>query len=399
MSRFLLLLSVIFAVIILQNCSKGNKGTHGELKLTRNCKPDKPIGDYEITIQPDIVYSQDGGYHNKLDLYLPRDNTVEKKPVVLFLHPGVFIGGDKSDYLTSKVCQDFARHGFVAAAVNYTLLTDVESIDLTLSDLNNFENPVKSNLYDAVRDISTAVRFLKENSVAYNIDPEQIYLVGYSAGAILALLHIFMDDNQTEQYFGSSITKGDSECQSCLPTNESSGGISHEVAGVIAINGAIFDHQIIDDDDKTPVLLIYSRNDEVLSPGIGRAFAKYSNNDIRVNIPFIAFELGFTRSTGNATAEKFQIIGPNPYINIPKWLPVLTNSAIFPTMYGSKAIFEKLSPKTEKYIFELPGGHNFVVDPESGMFNCAYDQIRHLILDFIQMKSKKASKKRGRNRN
>ena len=48
-------------------------------------------------------------------------------------------------------------------------------------------------------------------------------------------------------------------------------------AGVVSINGGVFDHRILthEQKDKTPVLLVYGRADNVVPPISGRPFAKY----------------------------------------------------------------------------------------------------------------------------
>lgn len=402
MNKIKLLLCCLFAVHL--HCYNESRRSHTTIRptLTRS-KPDDPMCShpYELDVQRDISYSADGKKCNQLDFYAPRDAGEKPKPLVIFLHPGVFIWGDKGDYLVSKVCDDFARCGISAAALNYTLLQDLPETASILENLSDFENPVKSQLYDAVRDAFTAIRYFKANSSLYNIDPNQIFLTGYSAGAIIALNVAFLDKNETHFYFTKNVTDDKDECLNCLPyfgENETTDDAS--VAGVVAINGAVFDHRIIDDDDKTPILLIHSQGDNVIPSGVGHAYAKLADKDLELDLPSILFELGISRTTQKEEIERLEVEGFKPKILIPKWLPMLANNFVTPEVYGSKAIYDEIGPRSPRKIFTLNGGHNFVVDPETGMFNAAYDKVRKEMKKFIEslLSSSETPKRRSRNR-
>jgi dienelactone hydrolase len=390
-----LLTFCLASLLLLTACPSDRSERDGRRTSAKSCDPEGPLCDprLEIDVLRDIAYSADEGRHNDLDLYIPRDAAEVPKPLVIFLHPGVFILGDKGDYFVAKVCEDFARCGYAAAAVNYTLLQDIPPVEDALKNLADLENPVKAQLYDAVRDASTAIRFLKGQAANYNIDPNKIFLTGYSAGAVIALNIAFIDNGEEHFYFGRSVTDDANECLACLPTHNGTGNDqNHSVAGVIAINGAVFDHRIIDDDDRTPVLFIHSDNDQVISPGVGRAYGRFANHDRELDLPAIAFELGITRTAKEEEIERIETQGFQPKVLIPRWLPVLANSFVSPEVYGSRAIHNRMGPRCRKQILTLSGGHNFVVDPQTGMFNCAYDQARKAMKDFMESGSAGASR-------
>ncbi len=344
----------------------------------------------------DIQYGASLPSKQILDLYVP-DQEKEGMPVLIFLHSGAFIWGDKSDYLATQVCVDFARCGYVTAAVNYRLLTDMPEAEGFFSNTVSLENPVKSQLYEAVRDVRTAVRFLKGHAQEYDIDSGRIFLSGYSAGAITALTAAFMDDTEADGYFTKSVTEGENECLDC---QEVAGGQSGDatVAGVISINGAIFDHNILND-EKIPLLLLNSDKDEVIPLVQGHPYQKLlSDKNIKVDLPYIAFQLGITRSTNRDTLEKVNIKGLLPSVVLPKWLPKLSNAALSPNVYGSKAIYDRLGRGCPKYREKYEGGHNFLVDVETGGFNCQYDNVRWRIKEFIEEDISKFHKKSNKRR-
>ncbi|MCS6990512.1 MAG: alpha/beta hydrolase [Chitinophagales bacterium] len=110
----------------------------------------------------DILYAQIDSYELKLDLYLP--SAEKKAPVIVWIHGGAFVGGDKAH--ARRYAPAFARRGFAVASVNYRLL------------------PVR---YPAqIHDVKGAIRFLRAQAHVYNLDPEHVAVLGTSAGGILA---------------------------------------------------------------------------------------------------------------------------------------------------------------------------------------------------------------------
>ena len=55
----------------------------------------------------------------KLDLFEPKGDTLEKRPVVVVIHGGGFTSGSKE--VVASFAQEFARRGYVALAINYRL--------------------------------------------------------------------------------------------------------------------------------------------------------------------------------------------------------------------------------------------------------------------------------------
>ncbi len=57
----------------------------------------------------------------KLDLYQPSGDTIAKRPVLIWIHGGGFIQGDKAS--GSTIATYFAKLGYVTASINYRLLS------------------------------------------------------------------------------------------------------------------------------------------------------------------------------------------------------------------------------------------------------------------------------------
>ena len=128
-----------------------------------NTTPEIPESIEEIK---NIEYKNVNGKSLQLDIYKPKD-IVKPAPLLVFIHGGGWVGGQRSDYLVYLVA--FAKMGYMTATVSYRL--------------------VKDSVYPAcAEDITDAVQWLFKNGEAYGYDPDRIALIGGSAGGHLALL-------------------------------------------------------------------------------------------------------------------------------------------------------------------------------------------------------------------
>lgn len=126
----------------------------------------------------------------KLDVYKPVNNT-GKKPAILLIHGGGFVGGDKSDVNIVNLANYFASRGWVAFSINYRLQGNKGTVpaewiqyaqnNVPLADRSQF-----LALYPAHRDAKAALRWLMANANQYNIDTNYITVGGGSAGAVIA---------------------------------------------------------------------------------------------------------------------------------------------------------------------------------------------------------------------
>lgn len=133
--------------------------------LAKMKKANKPAPDSKVTggtepTMSDIAY----GPHerNKLDFWKAKSD--RPTPVVVFIHGGGFISGDKSRWRTSPELKQLLDKGVSCAAINYRYLTQA---------------PVQDILHDAAH----AVQFIRSKSDEWNIDKAHIAAQGGSAGA------------------------------------------------------------------------------------------------------------------------------------------------------------------------------------------------------------------------
>ncbi len=127
------------------------------------------------TVRPAVRETLDVNYYRgdrqqTLDVFAPVATGKSPRPVVLFVHGGTWIAGDKNWFgLTRGVGRFLARHGIVAVLINYRLSPKVK-------------HP------EHARDVARAFAWTCRNIARYGGDPTRIILAGHSAGGHLACL-------------------------------------------------------------------------------------------------------------------------------------------------------------------------------------------------------------------
>ncbi len=106
-----------------------------------------------------------------LDVYVPDGLAPEEKlPLVIMFHGGGWREGNKTDaVVVENKIPFFTSNGFIFASANYELSPAVK-------------------YPDHVQDVAMAIAFLHDHAADYQIDPENITIMGHSAGAQLAAL-------------------------------------------------------------------------------------------------------------------------------------------------------------------------------------------------------------------
>src|SRR4051812_3554470 len=100
----------------------------------------------------------------KLDIYLPAGRAPgAKSPALIWVHGGGWMRGDKAETSANEICATLADAGYVAVSINYKIGA--------------------SSWPQNVRDVKSAIRFLRAKAMEYSVDPDRIGIGGGSAGA------------------------------------------------------------------------------------------------------------------------------------------------------------------------------------------------------------------------
>lgn len=138
----------------------------------------------------DLAYGADP--KQKLDVFTPAAGAARAKPVLVFVHGGGFVGGDKhngASPLYDNVMVWAARHGMVGVNLNYRL--------------------APANTWPAgADDVGLAVDWIKANIGRYGGDPNRIVLWGHSVGAAHVADYIARDQKSGARVKGAILSSG-----------------------------------------------------------------------------------------------------------------------------------------------------------------------------------------------
>lgn len=202
----------------------------------------------------------------QMDIYQPEGDLQNNRPLMVLLHAGAFIAGDKGDELVSKLAQDYARRGFVVASVNYRL-----GYIFLPGRYSNLERAI----YSAMQDVRAALRYLSHHHNRYRIDPHFVVLAGHSAGGILTLKTTFMDESEIWPSARGSVLRlqPDLGCLDCA-VNDLHGPFT--IRGAVNMWGALDDLSVIKPHNRVPLLSIHGDQDYVVPYGSDFPFANVS---------------------------------------------------------------------------------------------------------------------------
>lgn len=138
------------------------------LSETHTPAPDEAL---DITglgsVERDVTYCAVGDVALKMDVYTPETMT-SPAPAVIYVHGGGWTDGDKASGGAREI-QELLARGYLVVAVNYRLAPE-------------------SKFPAQIEDVKCAVRYLRANVAAYNLDPDRIGAWGNSAGGHLVSL-------------------------------------------------------------------------------------------------------------------------------------------------------------------------------------------------------------------
>ena len=116
-----------------------------------------------------------------LDFYKAASSSSTPAPLVVYIHGGGWVNGDKSG-INKEMLTRLLHEGISVAAINYRFVTQAQEAGI--------RPPVKWPLEDAAR----AIQFLRSKAAEWNLDKNRIGATGGSAGACSSLWLALHDD-------------------------------------------------------------------------------------------------------------------------------------------------------------------------------------------------------------
>lgn len=185
-------------------CALALAATSGTLV---GCEPDSgryiDLGYFEpsdLVTATDIVYGQAPALPDQsmppsgqetllLDVVMPRrDADAETgRPAILWIHGGGFRAGSKAAARTWL--NEWASRGYVAIGINYRL--DQDNLCQAIQDGQPVPPGEDVQCFNAIvaaqHDAQAAVRWVRANAAAYDVDPAKVVAMGSSAGAVTSV--------------------------------------------------------------------------------------------------------------------------------------------------------------------------------------------------------------------
>lgn len=188
-----------------------------------------------VDVETGIAFATIDGQTLLMDIYTPRGDTETQRPVMIAASGGGFTDMDRTD--VAPIAENFARRGYVAAAIDYRVLgrEPADADELAVAAVK------------AVHDMFAAVRFLRaeaEDANARDVLSDTFFVSGESAGAVMSMLAVTLDpaDAQTRQAVADYLA-ANGGVYGNVGDND---GVSSRVQGAMPLSGGILDLASVD---------------------------------------------------------------------------------------------------------------------------------------------------------
>lgn len=216
--------------------------------LCRSAKTSSTPGATEKYVYKTYLDKKGNKKELRIGLVRPVDNLPEKKrPLIIGLQGSAFVNTCFLEpcyikYSDNVLKPHFVPQGYVTASIQYRLNSPLEFLKIN-------DDKLKETHYKAVQDARAAIKYIFENAEKFGVDTSNVFLVGTSAGAITALQSVYLGDDE--------VPKNLSEEYGKLEKREN-------IKGVISLSGAIYDLSYLEGDEKTPLMIVHGKDDQIV---------------------------------------------------------------------------------------------------------------------------------------
>lgn len=118
-----------------------------------------------ITEAREVIYQEHRGRALHLDAFF--FNKQNKNPAVIMIHGGGWRSGNKNQM--QDMAREIASKGYSCFAIEYRL-------------------SLEAKYPEGIYDVKNAIKFIKDNAIKFNVDPDKIAVLGCSSGGQMAAL-------------------------------------------------------------------------------------------------------------------------------------------------------------------------------------------------------------------
>jgi PKD repeat protein len=199
-----------------------------------------------------------------MDIYEPAGDTLQYRPVIFYAFGGAFLIGDKAQPPVPLFCDYFARLGYVVISINYRIGFNTTSSGST-----------ERAVYRAVQDLRAAIRYVSQRHNFYRIDTGAIITTGTSAGCFAGLhSNYFEESDRPQSTFGIALEPSDMGCLDCSGNTDN---YQRTPRTRVIINqwGAILDTAFIQNqpDENCSVISFHGTSDNLVPYEYGHPFS------------------------------------------------------------------------------------------------------------------------------
>lgn len=228
-----------------------------------------------------------------MDIYKPKNDGNCLRPVLVLIHGGAWIGGDKDHYIMKDIARAFVKKGWVVASIDYRLGTHKTSsytmyaacntsISAPCGYISDSAEVYRAN-FRAMQDAKGAIRFMKSRNMIDSTDIHNVFVAGESAGGFIALAAGFTDQESEKHpscaLIGNAPTPDtDMWSYGCVPSTISYtrpdlgsihgdlhlGVFDASVKGVGNFYGGVMDPAVFNQVADTPVVYLYHQGSDVV---------------------------------------------------------------------------------------------------------------------------------------
>lgn len=192
-----------------------------------------------------------------LDVYEPDNDTLQKRPVIVYAHGGAFLIGERRMVPIEEFCTRMAKRGFVVVSIDYRKCFNVLSSDGAIRAV-----------YRAVQDMKAAIRFVKNKADEYRIDTNMVFAGGNSAGSIMAI-HAAYADEVERSSLPATYNNPDLGCLECSGNSLVAEG---KPKALLNFWGAIVD-TVLMRNNNVPMLSVHGMADVLVFPDLASPFS------------------------------------------------------------------------------------------------------------------------------